>query len=73
MANLEGDAPPLQFGQKIQEAGELLHGIVLIAVGVGKVGVDPLRLQAGQGAHRLDVVRRTLQRRPAAQLSLIHI
>ena len=52
MADWERDSPPLQLGQQLQKAGELAHGVRLVPVGIGEVGIDALRLQAGQGAHR---------------------
>ena len=40
----------LQQVQSVQKAGELLHGVPLVPVGVGKVGENPLRLQPRQSA-----------------------
>ena len=50
MANFKGDPPGLQGGLGVQEFGKLPHGVLLAAVGVGEVGEQPLRLQAGKAA-----------------------
>ena len=60
MANWEGDPSPLQGGPGVQEFGQLGHGVLLAAVGVGEVGEHPLRLQAGQAAQPGDLLRRLL-------------
>ena len=52
MANFEPDPQRFQSLPGIQETGELPHGILLVPVSVRKMGKQPLRLQAGQGAQR---------------------
>ena len=50
MANLKAHAPGGELVQRIEKPCELAHGVFLAAVGIGKMGKDALRTQAGQRA-----------------------
>ena len=60
-------ASPLQTVHQVQKAGKLAHGIVLIAVGGGKVGKDTLCLQAGQRGSGGNFLHGPLQVGPIAE------
>ena len=64
MVNLKLMEPPLpKLTEHIINAGTLVLGICLTSVGVGEVGKNALRLQAGQGAQGLDFLAGAFQRR----------
>ena len=61
MANFKGAAVAcLQLVQHVQKPGELEHGVPLVPIGVGEMGENALRLQVGQGAQGLQLLRRPL-------------